>query len=208
MVRLATDQHIVANLRRPGPVAMQAMRRIMRSTDNRMHVIDGRLVRQLALVSDHFGGRIVEIISGFRPVRAGQHTAHSNHNIGHAVDFRIRGVPNRTLRDFCRTLPDTGCGFYPRSVFVHMDVRSSSAYWVDWSRPGERPRYGLEDRPPEDRPRVAPHDETPAAPAPPGADAELDDVTLTRLASSTERYCVVGQSLKHPPTIVVRQRQS
>ena len=39
-------------------------------------------------------------------------------------------------------------------------------------------------------------------------DAELDDVTLTRLASSTERYCVVGQSLKHPPTIVVRQRQS
>ena len=176
MVRVATDQHIVANLRRPGRAAMLAMRRIMRSTDNRMHLIDPRLARQLAMVSDHFGGRVVEIISGFRPVRAGQYTAHSNHNIGHAIDFRIRGVPNRTLRDFCRTLPDTGCGFYPRSVFVHMDVRSSSAYWVDWSRPGERPRYGREDRPPEDRPRTPARDDTAAAMPPAGADPELDDV--------------------------------
>jgi uncharacterized OsmC-like protein len=35
-------------------------------------------------------------------------------------------------------------------------------------------------------------------------DADLDDAALTRLATSTERYCVVGQSLRHPPTIVVR----
>ena len=38
-------------------------------------------------------------------------------------------------------------------------------------------------------------------------ETELDDVTLARLATATERYCVVGQSLKHPPTIVVRHRQ-
>ena len=37
-------------------------------------------------------------------------------------------------------------------------------------------------------------------------DAELDEVVASRLAASTERYCVVGQSLKHPPTIVVRAR--
>ena len=37
-------------------------------------------------------------------------------------------------------------------------------------------------------------------------EAELDDTTLTRLATSTERYCVVGQSLRNPPTIVVRHR--
>lgn len=35
-------------------------------------------------------------------------------------------------------------------------------------------------------------------------EADLDEATLARLASSTERYCVVGQSLKNPPTIVVR----
>ena len=38
-------------------------------------------------------------------------------------------------------------------------------------------------------------------------ETDLDEVTLTRLATSTERYCVVGQSLKHPPTIVVRPRR-
>jgi len=34
---------------------------------------------------------------------------------------------------------------------------------------------------------------------------ELDERDLQRLAASTERYCVVGQSLRHPPTIVVRR---
>lgn len=38
------------------------------------------------------------------------------------------------------------------------------------------------------------------------ADPDVDDKTLERLATSTERYCVVGQSLRHPPTVVVRRR--
>lgn len=177
LVRLATSQHVTANLRRPGRGVLGVMRSLLRSTDNRSHAIDPRLVRQLAQVSDHFGGRVLEVISGFRPARPGQYTAHSNHNIGHAVDFRVRGVPNHVLRDYCRTLPNTGCGFYPRSVFIHMDVRSSSAYWVDWSRPGERPRYGREGHPPADPPaRTAGRDDTVAAMPPPGADPELDDV--------------------------------
>jgi uncharacterized OsmC-like protein len=33
----------------------------------------------------------------------------------------------------------------------------------------------------------------------------VDDAALSRLATSTERYCVVGQSLRQPPTIVVRR---
>lgn len=178
LVRLATDQHATVNLRRPGRNVLGTMRSFLRSTDGRTHAIDPRLLRQLALVSDHFGGRVVEVISGFRPMRRGQHTAHSNHNVGHAVDFRVRGVPNRVTRDFCRTLPNTGCGFYPRSVFIHMDVRSSSAYWVDWSRPGQRPMYGREDRPPPEPSRTsAPaRDDTAAAMPPAGADPELDDV--------------------------------
>jgi uncharacterized OsmC-like protein len=34
----------------------------------------------------------------------------------------------------------------------------------------------------------------------------VDDATLEKLAGATERYCVVGQSLATPPTIVVRRR--
>lgn len=178
LVRLATSQRVTANLRRPGRNVLGVMRGFLRSTDGRTHGIDPRLVRQLALFSDHFGGRVIEVISGFRPVRRGQYTAHSNHNVGHAVDFRVRGVSNHVVRDFCRTLANTGCGFYPRSVFIHMDVRSSSAYWVDWSRPGERPRYGRDGHPPADAPNrtAAAHDTTIAAMPPPGADPELDDV--------------------------------
>jgi uncharacterized OsmC-like protein len=36
-------------------------------------------------------------------------------------------------------------------------------------------------------------------------DTDADDATLDRLAVSTERYCVVGQSLVTPPQIVVRR---
>lgn len=36
-------------------------------------------------------------------------------------------------------------------------------------------------------------------------DTDADDATLTRLATSTERYCVVGQSLAQPPRVVVRR---
>lgn len=35
--------------------------------------------------------------------------------------------------------------------------------------------------------------------------AELDDAVLERLGSTTERYCVVGQSLREPVRIVVRR---
>ncbi|PWJ27208.1 putative OsmC-like protein [Branchiibius hedensis] len=38
-------------------------------------------------------------------------------------------------------------------------------------------------------------------------DTDADDATLAKLAELTERYCVVGQSLKSPPqVIVVRSR--
>lgn len=36
-------------------------------------------------------------------------------------------------------------------------------------------------------------------------DTDADDSSLTKLGELTERYCVVGQSLKTPPRIVVRR---
>lgn len=103
--------------------------------------INPRLIQMLARVSDHFGGRPIRVVSGFRPYRPTQYTPHSRHNLGRAVDFSIPGVPNEVLRDYCRTLPRVGCGYYPNSSFVHMDVRRISAYWVDQAGPGQPPRY-------------------------------------------------------------------
>jgi uncharacterized protein YcbK (DUF882 family) len=123
------------------------------------HAVDARLVALIGVVSRHFGGRTIEIVSGFRPYSPAQYTQpHSNHNDGRALDFRVRGVSNDALRDFCRTLRNTGCGYYPNSTFVHLDVRDSSAYWVDWSRPGEPPRYDAPGSAPDEGTSDVPDD--------------------------------------------------
>lgn len=99
-----------------------------------------RLLQLLQTVVDRFPGHPVEIVSGFRPSEGESRHAHAR-----ALDFRLRGIPFEELRDFCRTLPNAGVGYYPNSVFVHMDVRDpdeGSAFWTDYSGPGETPRYG------------------------------------------------------------------
>ena len=103
--------------------------------------INRRLIRMLVRVSDHFGGRPIRVVSGYRPFRPGQYTPHSRHNEGRAVDFFVPGVPNEVVRDFCRKLPNVGVGYYPNSTFVHLDVRGVRTYWIDYSGPGEPPRY-------------------------------------------------------------------
>ena len=105
--------------------------------------IDARLVERLEVVVDHFrregAPAKVLLVSGYRPLSAG-----SYHQLGRALDFRVDGVTNEALVAFCKTLPDTGCGYYPNSVFVHMDVRNPGTghiSWIDVSGPGERPKY-------------------------------------------------------------------
>lgn len=121
--------------------ASKSVEKLLRSQAGLSHPIDKRLVSLLGVVSNHFGSRKIEVVSGFRPYTPTQYTPHSNHNHGKAVDFRVVGVPNEAVRDFCRTLKDVGCGYYPNSTFVHMDVRASNAFWIDFSKPGEPPRY-------------------------------------------------------------------
>jgi hypothetical protein len=133
--------------------------------------IDPRLVADLGLVVEHFRkpgqpARVV-LVSGYRPRSSG-----SYHAAGRALDFRIDGVGNDALVSFCKTLPDTGCGFYPNSVFVHMDVRdpgTGHVSWVDVSRPGETPNYVSEVA------SAAPAASAPAASAP----AAMAAVALT-----------------------------
>jgi uncharacterized protein YcbK (DUF882 family) len=123
--------------------ALKSFERLMRQGDE-THPPDARLVALVGVVSNHFEGRTIEVVSGYRAYTPTQYTPHSNHNIGRALDFRIQGVKNEDLRDFCLTLRHAGCGYYPNSTFVHIDVRDTKASWTDRSRPGEPPLY---DRP-------------------------------------------------------------
>lgn len=99
--------------------------------------LDDRLIRALVEVSDHFGGRPLRIVSGYRK---NSYFKDSKHKQSRAVDFSIPGVPNEVVRDYVRTFSRAGVGYYPNSSFIHLDVREYSAYWVDYSRPGEAPR--------------------------------------------------------------------
>lgn len=104
-----------------------------------VRLLDEGLLTRLQKVVDHFGKKRIFIVSGYRPK-----STKSYHQKAKALDFRVEGVTNEALVAFCRTLKDTGCGYYPNSTFVHMDVRppkTGHVYWIDASGPGEAPRY-------------------------------------------------------------------
>jgi hypothetical protein len=69
---------------------------------------------------------------------------------GLACDFRVEGIKDTELRDYLRRSFDkVGVGYYPNSSFVHLDVRKDrSAFWIDYSGPGDRAVYS--ENPKED----------------------------------------------------------
>ncbi|HSO00003.1 MAG TPA: DUF882 domain-containing protein [Candidatus Nanopelagicales bacterium] len=133
------DVQLLTRSGRLNPKALSKLTRLLRAPGGE-HPVDPRLATLIGMVSDHFGGRTIRVVSGYRPYSPTQYTPHSNHNVGRAMDFAVEGVPNTVVRDFCRTLRNAGVGYYPNSTFVHLDVRTVKTYWVDYSRPGEAPR--------------------------------------------------------------------
>lgn len=118
------------------PGAIESISKLFGATGSRPRV-DARLIALLADVSEHFGGRPVRVVSGWRDH---SYFEDSRHKHSQAVDFSIPGVANTVLRDYVRRFRNCGVGFYPNSSFVHLDVRESAAYWVDYAGPGEAPR--------------------------------------------------------------------
>jgi uncharacterized protein YcbK (DUF882 family) len=99
----------------------------------REHAIDPRLLAILSHVYDHFGGKRLELLSGYRY----QRRTTSHHFNGSAADIRIPGVDPRRVRAFVNSLDSggMGIGYYPRIQFVHVDVRELPSYrWTDYSR--------------------------------------------------------------------------
>ncbi len=104
--------------------------------------IDARLAERLELVADHFrkDGEPTRIVL----VAPKSRSAGSYHASGRAIDFRLEGTDNDAVVAFCKTVQDTGCGYYPNGGFVHMDVRDAGAghvAWIDISKAGEAPKY-------------------------------------------------------------------
>jgi uncharacterized protein YcbK (DUF882 family) len=113
----------------------------------RTHAMSTRLAQLIYEVDKHFDFKKVIVVAGYRAPRIARQKGNpkSPHKKGVACDFRIDGVPNTDLRDFERTLSRVGVGYYPNSEFVHLDCdplrNKRSAFWIDYSGPGERARY-------------------------------------------------------------------
>jgi len=98
-----------------------------------------RLLWLLNGIAEQFPARSIRVFSGYRRERAS-----SRHDQGRALDISIDGVSNADVFQACRRFDDAGCGYYPNSLFVHVDVRppgTGHAVWIDDSAPGKRAHY-------------------------------------------------------------------
>jgi len=99
--------------------------------------MDPRLLQALLKAARHFKSARIDIVSGFRSPKfnlilrkKGHEVARqSQHTLGHAVDFRLRGVSTKSLQQWARSLRMGGVGFYPSSAFIHIDV-GPVRYWT------------------------------------------------------------------------------
>jgi len=130
------------------------------------------LLERLQTLSEAVQGHPIEILSGFRPDAA----ITSRHHHGRALDLRVQGVERETVRDVLVAIDGSGVGWYPNSIFVHLDVRDQSTYWVDESGPGEAPRYVRGARPP-DRGSAPTPQSAPEAPEAPPVEASESDLS-------------------------------
>lgn len=114
-----------------------------RLTDE-VHPIDPDLVATLDMISDRFGGKEVEIISGYRSPtrnalmrRQGRRVAKDSlHMRGSAADIVIKGVSPAEIRNFAYSLKRGGVGYYGGRSFVHVD--SGPLRTWGWRPPTDR----------------------------------------------------------------------
>ncbi|MBA3397969.1 MAG: YcbK family protein [Deltaproteobacteria bacterium] len=94
------------------------------------------LYEQLSRIYDHFAGKRVDLVSGFRFAERNS----SRHFHASAMDIRISGVSIRDMYRYAESLDggNMGIGLYPNSNFIHVDFRAPgepSYRWTDLSGP-------------------------------------------------------------------------
>ncbi len=81
-----------------------------------------RTLAMLADLAERYHGKSIDFVSAHRASRGESWT--SPHRGSRALDFRIKGVDLREVRDYLwRKYTEVGIGWYPYEGFVHMDSR-------------------------------------------------------------------------------------
>lgn len=118
-----------------------------------------RTLAMLADLAERYAGKTIDFVSAHRATRSESWT--SPHRASRALDFRIKGVDPREVRDYLwRTYTGVGIGWYPGDRFIHMDSRPGQdtawtfqrgknhyrPYWAELARAKDPPRT-LQRRP-------------------------------------------------------------
>lgn len=95
------------------------------------------LYEQLSRINDHFEGKQIFLVSGFRFAERNS----SRHYHASAMDIRIPGVSINEMYTYAESLDvgNMGLGIYPTSQFIHVDFRAPgepSFRWTDYSGHG------------------------------------------------------------------------
>lgn len=120
---------------------------------NRERPIARKTLMMLADLAEMYEGKPIEFVSVYRVQRGESLT--SPHRDGRAIDFRIRGVQLRTIRDYLwAKYTEVGVGWYPSEQFIHMDTRPTmhdtswtflkgnnhyNPYWAEIARKPQQP---------------------------------------------------------------------
>jgi uncharacterized protein YcbK (DUF882 family) len=104
-----------------------------------VRAVKPELYEQLSRIYDHFGGKRVDLVSGFRFAERSS----SRHFHASAMDIRIKDVSIREMYKFAESLDagTMGIGIYPNSGFIHVDFRAPgerSYRWTDYSGPNSK----------------------------------------------------------------------
>jgi LysM repeat protein len=128
---------LMTNSGKINPVSRKKLSRLAREKGGKQRVklLHPRLIHMIQRVAERWPGHTFEIVSGYRPGSKGSESKHAQ---ARALDFKLIGISNKDVWEFCKQLPKSGCGYYPNSVFIHMDARDESTTWIDPSGPGKK----------------------------------------------------------------------
>ncbi|MCF3932169.1 DUF882 domain-containing protein [Acuticoccus sp. M5D2P5] len=126
------------------PSALRDINRFLRDwRRNEATKMDPELLDLVWDVQQHFGGRTIHVVSAYRSPatnsmlrgRSRGVAKNSQHMLGKAMDFYIKGVKISDVRAYGMSRQVGGVGYYPRSnsPFVHLDTGSVRA-WPRMSR--------------------------------------------------------------------------
>jgi len=104
------------------PATQKQVTHLFRCRSERSHPIARKTMAMMADLAERYEPHPIEFVSAYR-VQRGESTT-SPHRDARALDFRIRGVSLREVRDYLwRTYTEVGVGWYPEEQFIHMDTR-------------------------------------------------------------------------------------